>query len=258
MSWTECSESRPFAAKRLVCFPHAGGSSYFFRDWRKGLPEFEVHAVCYPGRADRFGEPTATDLVAMAGEIAEAVKPLLDRPTVLFGHSMGAAVAYETARALEADGVRPAHLFVSGAPASNLVRSDARAAGANEESVIAALTALGGTDAELLDHPMFRELILPYIQADFRLLGSYEHRPGALLGCPVTAVAGADDPRVTPEQVARWASVTEGAFRQWTVPGGHFYLTDAPPYELVREAHLAPPYEPVREAHLARDETRSR
>ncbi|MFI6809915.1 thioesterase II family protein [Streptomyces luteogriseus] len=238
MSWTECGEPRPFAAKRLVCFPHAGGSSYFFRDWRKGLPEFEVHAVCYPGRADRFGEPTATDLVAMAGEIAEAVEPLTDRPTVLFGHSMGAAVAYETARALQARGVRPAHLIVSGARASHLARSDAWAAGANEESVIAALTELGGTDAELLDHPMFRELILPYIQADFRLLGSYEHRAGALLGCPVTAVAGVSDPRVTAEQVAQWAQVTKGTFRQRTVPGGHFYLADSPPYELVREAYV--------------------
>lgn len=238
MSWTECSEPRPFAAIRLVCFPHAGGSPHFFRNWRKGLPEFEVHAVCYPGRADRFGEPTATDLVAMAGEIAEAVKSLTDRPTVLFGHSMGAVVAYETARALEADGTRPAHLFVSGARAGHLVRRDARAAGANEESVIAALMELGGTDAELLDHPMFRELILPYVQADFRLLGGYEHRAGALLGCPVTAVAGVSDPRVTAEQAAEWANVTKGAFQQRMVPGGHFYLADSPPYELVREASV--------------------
>ncbi|MEV5844751.1 alpha/beta fold hydrolase [Streptomyces sp. NPDC051985] len=235
MSWTECIEPRPFAATRLICFPYAGGSSYFFRDWRKGLPEFEVHAVCYPGRADRFGEPAATDLVAMAGEIAEAVRPLTDRPTVLFGHSMGAVVAYETARALEAAGSRPAHLFVSGARAGHLVRRDARAAGKNEETVITALQELGGTDTELLDHPMFRELILPYVQADFRMLGGYEHRAGALLDCPVTAVAGMSDPRVTAEQAAQWAQVTEGPFRRFMVPGGHFYLADSPPYELVRE-----------------------
>jgi surfactin synthase thioesterase subunit len=236
MSWTECSEPRPFAALRLICFPHAGGSSYFFRDWRKGLPEFEVHAVCYPGRADRFGEPTATDLVAMAGEIAEAVKPLTNRPTALFGHSMGAVVAYETARALEAQGAGLTHLIVSGARASHLVRRDARAAGMDEASVIATLQELGGTDAELLDHPMFRELIVPYVQADFQLLGGYEHRAGTPLDCPVTAVAGTSDPRVTADQVAQWADATRGEFRQRMVPGGHFYLADSPPYELVREA----------------------
>lgn len=85
MAWTECSENRPFAAQRLICFPHAGGSSFFFREWRKGLPEFEVHAVCYPGRADRFGEPVATDLVAMAEEIALG-PTLLGRYAPMAGH----------------------------------------------------------------------------------------------------------------------------------------------------------------------------
>ncbi|MFG2713669.1 thioesterase II family protein [Streptomyces goshikiensis] len=245
MAWTECSEPRPFAAQRLVCFPHAGGSSYFFREWRKGLPEFEVHAVCYPGRTDRFGEPSATDLVAMAGEIAEAVRPLMDRPTALFGHSMGAVVAYETARILEAGGGAPAHLFVSGARPAHLGRREAQAAALDDESVIATLMELGGTDTELLDNPMFRELVLPYVKDDFRLLGAYRHRAGPRLHCPVTAVLGDVDGRVTPDQAALWADDTDGGFRQHVVPGDHFYLAASPPYELVREALTA-----------GRDETR--
>ncbi|MEV6684118.1 alpha/beta fold hydrolase [Streptomyces sp. NPDC051130] len=235
MAWTECSEPRPFAAQRLVCFPHAGGSSYFFRNWRKGLPETEVHAVCYPGRAHRFEEPPATDLVDMAGEIAASLRPLMDRPTALFGHSMGAVVAYETARILEAGGDRLVHLFVSGARPAHLVRQEARAAALDDESVIATLMELGGTDAELLDSQMFRSLVLPYVKADFHMLGAYVHRPGPPLHCPITALVGDADGRVTPEQAEGWGEHTDGGFRKQVVSGDHFYLAESPPYALVGE-----------------------
>ncbi|MGT2533041.1 thioesterase II family protein [Streptomyces nojiriensis] len=73
MVWTQVVEARPFAAWRVVCFPHAGGSPYFFRGWAKGLDAYEVHAVCYPGRAERFSEECADRLVPMAREIAAAL-----------------------------------------------------------------------------------------------------------------------------------------------------------------------------------------
>lgn len=235
MAWTECSEPRPFAAQRLICFPHAGGSSYFFREWRKSLPEFEVHAACYPGRADRFAEPVAVDLMDLAQHLAEAILPLLDRPTVFFGHSMGAVIAYETTRLLEAQGAGPSHLFVSGARAAHLIQPDPRAAAMDDETVVETLVELGGTDTELLDNAMFRELILPYVRGDFRMLGAYGHQAGALLSCPVTAVAGEADPRVTAEQSAQWARLTSGAFHHRMVPGDHFYLAGNPPYALIKE-----------------------
>ncbi|MFD0478768.1 thioesterase II family protein [Nonomuraea thailandensis] len=69
----------------------------------------------YPGRADRVREAPVEDAHTMADLVAEAMRPLLDRPAVLFGHSMGSLIAYETALR-----VRPAHLIVSGRRAANL------------------------------------------------------------------------------------------------------------------------------------------
>ena len=235
-AWTQCIEARPFARQRLVCFPHAGGSPYFFRDWGKALPGLEVHAVCYPGRAERFKEPLATDVVQLAGEIAEALRPLLDRPVALFGHSMGAVLAYETARRLQAAGVAASHLYVSGARAAHLDRSGPAAVDFDdEEAVVRTLVELGGTDAELLDSPLFRSMVLPYIAGDFRMLASYTHRPAALLQCPVTALVGGSDPRVTPAQCAAWEQLGGRGFRHEVVPGGHFYLAQQPPFALIEE-----------------------
>ncbi|MFJ3962200.1 thioesterase II family protein [Streptomyces sp. NPDC090036] len=237
MVWTQVVEARPFAAERVVCFPHAGGSPYFFRSWGKGLGAYEVQAICYPGRAERFSEDCAEQLVPMAREIAaEMLASGDERPTAFFGHSMGAIVAYEVVRALEEAGSGVGHLFASGARAPHLMAGDPVAAAAWDEASIArTLVELGGTEPELLNNRAFVELVMPYIGADFRLLAAYEGQPRPPLDCPVTAIVGAFDPRVTTAQSGAWRESTRGPFGALTVPGEHFYLAEEPPFALIEE-----------------------
>ena len=108
---------------RLVCFPHAGGTPAAFRGWADRLPpEVELLIACYPGRHNRFADPLWTRMEPLADEAAAALLRLPDVPTALFGHSMGAAVAYEAAVRLQAAGRPPLRLFVSGHPAPHRER----------------------------------------------------------------------------------------------------------------------------------------
>jgi pyochelin biosynthetic protein PchC len=213
-------------AVRLVCFPHSGGSAYAFRDWATVLPPaVELVGVQYPGRGDRFGEELVDDVAELA---AHTVAELLRRPGgdhVLFGHSLGAAVAYEAAVLLRDAGREPARLCVSACPPPGCVdKRDLHLA--PDDEFWESLCALGGIDPEIAGHAELRELLLPALRADFRAHATY--RPGAgtePLSCPVTCYHGAGDPLVDETWPAEWADVTSGDFTLRVRPGGHFHVT---------------------------------
>lgn len=235
--WLRGYDERLDAQVRMVCFPHAGGSAAFYRPWHRGLPPLvELHAVQYPGRGERRTAPLVDDVRTMAGHIVDDLAPLLDRPLALFGHSMGAFIAYEVARRLDERGAPPVHLFASGQLApwtpgdarsdtfQAHSRPDVGIADADDEEVVAHLARLGGTEAELLADPGMRKIFLPYIRNDFRMLQSYRPTVGPPLTTPITALTGADDPMATPALAAQWRNLTSSHFALEVFPGGHFFL----------------------------------
>jgi surfactin synthase thioesterase subunit len=226
-SWFRCFQPTHFAEVRLVCFPHAGGSATFYRDWHKQLSSaVEVHAVQYPGRADRMRDPMIDDALQLAQSVTKAMKPLSDRPVALFGHSMGALIAYEVALMLTTMSMPPIHLFVSGASAPH-DRTPRCIADADDQTFLSELRRIGGTDSESLADPELRELFMPYIRNDFRLVESYTYRNDPPLTIPITAITGEDDRDVSPDTVESWRVLTTGEFSMRVLPGDHFYLVPA-------------------------------
>ena len=228
--WLRRYHPAPDAPMRLVYFPHAGGAANTSFQLSAALPPVaEVISVQYPGRHDRFGEPCVDSLNDLADEIPQWLEALDDKPMAFFGHSMGSVLAFEIARRLQADdsapsdGPTPTHLFVSGRRAPTIVREE-RVHLMDNAGLVADMRALQGTDDSVFDDPEVLQLVLPAVRADYRAVETHVHEPGPQLTCPVTAVIGDSDPRVTRAEAEAWRQQTTGEFRLHVLPGGHFYL----------------------------------
>jgi surfactin synthase thioesterase subunit len=224
-----CYVPRPRARVRLYCFPHAGGSASAFRGWAELLPEWvELIAVQYPGRQDRYGDPLPASITELAEEILDGIGADFALPTAFLGHSMGALVAFETARRLRPRFPSPlAALFVSGskAPADRSPKGLTFEEGEIREY----LALLGGAGAQALSDQELWRICYPVLCGDLRLTETYRYRAGAPLACRLVALGGDEDPVVTPEDIARWKDYAMGGADTHVLPGGHFYVEGSLP-----------------------------
>lgn len=226
-SWLQRFTPRPNARARLFCFPHAGVGAAVYRQWPAGLPmDLEVCAIQLPGRANRLQEPPIASIPALVQALLPALQPHLDLPFAFFGHSMGAVLSSEVARALhEARGPVPRHLFVSGRRPPHWPNPDPLLHTLPDDAFVAQINQrYGGIPAELLEHADLMELLLPCLRADIAALE--KHKPSARPPLPVPlSVFGGTEDRLTPrEHLDGWRGETTGAFRVRVFPGGHFYL----------------------------------
>lgn len=227
--WLRISPPKPHARLRLFCFPYAGGAASLYRTWPQHLPaQIELCAVQLPGRENRISERPFTNLVELVQALLPNLSPYLDKPFALFGHSMGSLIAYEVAQQLQQYGQTPTHLLVSGRRAPMLPEPEAllHTLPSDEAFLSELQRRYNNLPAVMFDDAEVRELFVPLLRADFMLLETYQSRVGASLPCPLVALGGADDLRVSPAELRAWQALTQADFALRIFPGGHFYLNE--------------------------------
>jgi surfactin synthase thioesterase subunit len=210
-----------------VCFPCAGGGPSMFRPLSRQLPEhIELLAACLPGREYRLREQPATHLLALAAQITRDLAARIDGPYLIFGHSMGAMLAYEVCRWLQRTGLGPlpGALTVAACIGPDLPRGT-EVIGQSDQRLIERLAALGGIPPEAARDPDLIRMILPITRADLEMVEMYRPRSGPPLDLDLLVVSGATDHVATPAQMTGWPPVALRAEAQ-VRPGGHFWLLD--------------------------------
>jgi surfactin synthase thioesterase subunit len=214
----------------LICFPYAGAGVSMFRSWRVALSSrCDLLPVQLPGREERFQETPYEDVSeAITGTMPTiGSKVQVAQNIFIFGHSLGAALAYELAAQLSKQSIKVSRLIASGAHAPTRQRSR-HASGMTDEEFIAQVRSLAGYAHPALEDPEMREFLLPILRADVEMHESYltDHREP--LGIPITCIRGSSDDLVSSEDIGLWQEVTTGSLDVIEVEGGHMYLIDRP------------------------------
>jgi medium-chain acyl-[acyl-carrier-protein] hydrolase len=195
-----------------------------FRRWSDYVgSNVEICAVTLPGRGSRADEPPQFRIDSLVASLANGIAPKLDRPYALFGHSLGALIAFELTACLATTQLRPPQrLFVSACPAPCRRGKSPGHQNLSDRELTDLIARLNGLPDFVANIPELLAITLQIVRADFALSDSYQ-AAGTVVDCPITALFGERDPRVDRRSVADWRRHTRGGFSAYGIPGDHFF-----------------------------------
>jgi pyochelin biosynthesis protein PchC len=240
VNWLRDWSGSDDVAVRVLCLPPAGGGAHLYRRWPDRLPaHIGVVAVELPGHGSRLRETPLTSLPELVnGGLLDEVTRLLDRPLVVFGHSMGAVVAFELCRAIRRGCEwRPAGLVVAGCDGPDALVHKDYAGRMTDDGLFRFLRDMGGTPSAILANEQYLAMLRPILRADLTALANRLPVSEPALCCPVRAYLGGDDASVNIERVCGWARESGGDFAIRTFPGTHFFVQEAEELVLDRLQH---------------------
>lgn len=209
--------------KVLFCFHHAGGTASIYRNWMKWSEEIQVMPVELPGKATRIGEPYAEDIEVVAKEISEEIAKAAEEKQIwLYGHSMGAVLAFLVAYNLERESIKVQKLIVSGRHAPKDTIAETYQTYMGDEVLIDELKRVGGTPKEFLENEEILKIIIPPLKADYKLNESYAYS-GQKVKCNISGFAGTMDEDAPISIMEGWKNVTTGKFTLRQIEGNHFF-----------------------------------
>lgn len=217
------------AKYRIICIYHAGGYASQYAILSKYLPK-EIELLIYerPGLGSRIGEEQCTDWEQLKRVVFTELEPYLNKPYILFGHSLGASISFELVKQLQANklplpinlciGDREAPPFPYMEYVHLLEDKEFKEILINEYDM----------SRDLLNNEDFSSFFLPMLRVEFKLANIYYkifNPSDELVTCPITVFIPNSSKKLE-ESISAWSKFTTEAFEIIRVEGGHFFPTN--------------------------------
>ncbi len=215
--------------KKVFAFPYSGAGASAYHQWANYFNQrgIDFIGVRLPARENRLGEKPLSHLPVLIDALVSEIIPLLNKPFVFFGHSLGSLIAFELCRALRKKGVAlPTHLFVSAFHPPSLPNPNKALHQLAQNDFIDGIRAYGNTPEKVLSNTLLMDLFLPMLRADFALHETYHYKKESPLACPITVFKGREDSFAKAKYMSDWQQQTQSHYEEVEYDGGHFFIDE--------------------------------
>lgn len=210
----------------MFCFPFAGGGAGAYSSWIKHFQEsIVVCPIQLPGREEKITEAPYINMKELIEDLVQEINKYNEYKIILFGHSMGAKIAYEVAKRLELRNTPVEQLIISGSRVPHILEPNPIYHLPDEEFKNE-LGRFDGTPKEILGNKELLNFFLPILRADFTMDETYCISEVVKLSCPILALGGTFDKEANEEAIVKWNEYTKSNFEVSIFEGGHFFIRD--------------------------------
>jgi surfactin synthase thioesterase subunit len=214
----------------LFAIPFAGGSKYSYTVFSKYLPStIELKAIELPGRGERIAENLVDDIHLLADDVFNQIKASLNKPYIIYGHSMGTLLAYLVMKKITDNGITPPlQVVVSGAAGPSSEERERGRHLLSKSDFKKKLEQYGGSPKEVLENEELFDFFEPILRNDFKVVETYHYTPwDKKMEVPITVLIGLEE-RVSMAEAKLWENETNKNVTVKQFPGGHFFIYEYP------------------------------
>ena len=215
----------------LFFFHFSGGSASYFRKWENDLfKQVNIFALQMPGREGRFDEQFILSMDDLIPIVYDAFPKNLSSPSILFGHSLGALIAFELARVININtntNVDLRRIIVSACQAPDIPLTRKLMHNLSYNDLLYEIKKYNGIPEELFEEKEFLfDVVLPILRADFTISDLYKYKPGAKIKSKITAIGGREDNTFEISNMLKWDKHTDN-FDHKYFDGDHFFINSS-------------------------------
>ncbi len=218
------SESFSNVDNVLLCFPHAGGGSSFYRPWLRAHNNLAIVPLQLPGREERGNEVPYKNMDILLDDILNCMHSFSGKNIYLFGHSMGAIIATALATTLKNKGQPLEHLFVSGSIAPHYRDPRKKLHHLDKEQLWEKVLSFNGTPSEIACFPDLLLMMEKRLRADLELCENWSLPANEKMSCKLSVFYGDGDLFLNKSGLIGWQELVTQKASYHSFSGEHFYI----------------------------------